>query len=309
MQLLVGVLVVYQLLTVSVWAAKPTFTVIEQPDRLRLSLETQPVAEYVFRDKQILRPYLTQIRTPSGHPVTRSHPPVQGVDEVDHETMHPGLWIGFGDLNGHDFWRNQGRIEHQQFTIAPTVEAGVLIWSTQSRIVSPAGDEIGQWSNRFTCTTRPQGWRVSWDATLHSDTLTLAFGDQEEMGFGARMATGLTEKHGGLITNSAGLQTAKATWGQPAKWCDYSGRIANQPIGLTLMTTDGEARPSWWHNRDYGLFVANPFGRAALRQGERSVVTVPPGQPLTLRFAAVIHESTGYDPSAEYEAWSQALRR
>lgn len=50
--------------------------------------------------------------------------------------------------------------------------------------------------------------------TMHPG-LWLAFGDQEAMGFGTRVATALTGKNGGSITSSAGLTTAKDTWGHP----------------------------------------------------------------------------------------------
>ena len=109
------------------------------------------------------------------------------------------------------------------------------------------------------------------------------------MGFGARVATAITEKNGGVITSSAGLKTAKNTWGQPAEWCDYSGTVDGQRVGITLMADPANFRPSWWHNRDYGLMVANPFGREAMKQGERSAVTVKRGQEFRLRFAAAIH--------------------
>jgi hypothetical protein len=47
----------------------------------------------------------------------------------------------------------------------------------------------------------------------------------------------------------------------------------------------------WWHNRDYGVFVANPFGREAMKQGERSSIAPEPGQSMTLRFGAYLHEA------------------
>ena len=51
-----------------------------------------------------------------------------------------------------------------------------------------------------------------------------------------------------------------------------------KPIGITLLTDPKSFRPSWWHNRDYGVFVANPFGRAAMKQGDKSAVTVKRGE-------------------------------
>src|SRR5690349_19036371 len=68
-------------------------------------LGDQPVFHYVFAGDQISRPYFAHIKTPSGIQVSRNHPPQKGVDKDDHATMHPGIWLSFGDLNGNDYWR------------------------------------------------------------------------------------------------------------------------------------------------------------------------------------------------------------
>ena len=102
---------------------------------------------------------------------------------------------------------------------------------------------------------------------------------------------------------SGGLRSAQSTWGQPAEWCDYSGVIDSRPIGVTLLTDPASFRPSWWHNRDYGVFVANPFGRDAMKQGTKSVVTVRRGENFRLRFGAVIHTGTAYRPADAYRAF------
>ena len=111
------------------------------------------------------------------------------------------------------------------------------------------------------------------------------------MGFGARVATALTELNGGVITSSTGRQTAALTWGQPAAWCDYTGLVDGYHCGITLMSHPSNFRPAWWHNRDYGVFVANPFGRAAMKQGAPDTTTVQKGTSLILRFAAALHAS------------------
>jgi hypothetical protein len=73
-----------------------------------------------------------------------------------------------------------------------------------------------------------------------------------------------------------------------------------KPIGITLLSDPKNLRPSWWHNRDYGVFVANPFGRAAMKQGEKSAVTVTPGGNFRLRFGALIHAGTEFNPATAY---------
>ena len=272
-----------------VWPKGDGFRFVESADRLVIAHSGQPVAEFVFRDEKILRPYFANVHAPGGLKATRNHPPIAGVDATDHDTMHPGLWLAFGDISGADFWRNKGRIEHVRFTEPPAIRDGRLTFATECRLRTAEGRTLCALTNRFALATQTNAWLLVWDATFRSDEGDFTFGDQEEMGFGARVATAITEKNGGVITSSAGLKSAKSTWGQPAEWCDYSGTVDGKPIGITLLSDPGNFRPSWWHNRDYGVFVANPFGRAAMKQGNKSTVTVKRGDTLHLRFAAFIH--------------------
>lgn len=271
-----------------------TWDIREQPDRLVIKSSQRPVAEFVFRDPRILRPYFANVHTPNGLQVTRHHPPKDG-DAKDHDTMHPGLWLAFGDVNGNDFWRNKARIEHGRFVRTPRVVENQLEFATESRLLTAENQPLGRFTNAISWTSVGAGWLLVWDATIHADDADLLFGDQEEMGFGARLATPLMEKHGGRITNSRGLTTAAKTWGQSAVWCDYSGHAGDAAGGILLVPSPANFRESWWHNRDYGLMVANPFGRAAMKQGDRSIVTVRRGEELRLRFAAWIHDGVEVD--------------
>ncbi len=275
------------------------FGVEEQKDRLRISLDDQHIVDFVFHDERILRPYFAQARLTSGVQVTRNHPPIAGEDAVDHDTMHPGIWLGFGDINGQDFWRNKATMEHVGFATAPTVKEGRLQFATECRLKSSKGEPLCLLTNEITLTARPSGWMISWTATFRADQRAIVFGDQEEMGFGARVASRFTEKNGGLIRSSSGKQTANATWGQPAKWCDYSGG-GLQAGGVMLMAGEKNFRESWWHNRDYGVIVANPFGREAMKQGQKSSVEIAKGQALQLQFGALIHDGQQIDLTGEY---------
>jgi hypothetical protein len=186
------------------------------------------------------------------------------------------------------------------------VADGELRFATQSRLITREGKELCQLASRFLLAAREDSGLLVWDATFRSDDADFTFGDQEEMGFGARVATPITEKAGGMITDSAGRTTAAATWGKAARWCDYSGKIDGCSAGITLLAAPGNFRESWWHNRDYGVFVANPFGRAALKQGERSMVTVKRREEFRLAFGAVFHDGEKYDPA---EAYAEFVKR
>jgi hypothetical protein len=287
-------------------AGSDGFGITEGSDRITITRGPSPVAEYVFRDPRIFRPYFAGLHAPGGVQVSRTHPPVEGKDATDHDTMHPGLWLGFGDLSGSDFWRNKGRIEHLRFSEAPAVRADRLRFATRSRLSTAEGRPLCSLETRCSLRLLSAGFLLTWEAEFRADHGEIVFGDQEEMGFGARVATAITEKAGGLIRSSSGKTTARDTWGQPAAWCDYSGAIDGRPAGITLIPSPNNFRESWWHNRDYGVFVANPFGRAAMKQGEKSSVPVRKGGALRLAFAAVLHAGPGYNPETAYQQYLKA---
>ena len=284
-------------------AASSGFELVESKGRIGIRRDGRPLAEFVYQDDRILRPHFANLHAFDGTRVTRNQPPVAGQDATDHDTMHPGLWLGFGDISGVDFWRNRGRIEHVRFVESPAVHDGVLGFATESRLLGPDGNALGVMTNRFRILPGEGSWMLTWEATLLPTGDRLVLGDQEEMGFAARVATPLTEKAGGRILSSTGRVTAKETWGQSADWCDYARVADGRSTGILLMADPSNFRPSWWHNRDYGVFVANPFGREAMKQGAKSAVGVEPGSPLRLRFGAVLHSGpaeTPFDPAAAF---------
>ncbi len=276
-----------------------TMKVEVQDDRLVIWRDVMPVATYVFRDREILRPYFAHVHVGSGAPSTRHHPPREGVDPVDHATMHPGIWLAFGDINGNDFWRNKGRVQHVEFVERPaaTIDGkdGVVSFVVKNRYV--AGERtICEEVARHTVRAAHDGYLLTFDSEFSGKDL-LVFGDQEEMGLGIRLATPLAVKGGsGTIASSDGGTNESQVWGRQADWCDYSGIITEQirpavgvserklRVGLLLVPHSGNFRRSWMHARDYGLVVANPFGQQAFTKGPQSRVEVKPGQSLRLRF-------------------------
>ena len=111
------------------------------------------------------------------------------------------------------------------------------------------------------------------------------------MGLGVRLATPLIEKNGGLISNSNDQFGAKETWGEPAMWCDYSREIDDKWVGITVLAKNRTPRIPWWHNRNYGLMVANQFGRNAMKKGKESKLIFKAGEKLQLSFTIIVHEN------------------
>jgi hypothetical protein len=258
-------------------------------DDVRIVVGGKPFTRYVFRDPVIRRPYFCDVREPGGVQVTRNHPPIPGKDPVDHDSFHPGLWMAFGDLNGADYWRNQATVEHVRFLVPPRGGEDEGVFTVTNRYLSASGTLLGHEALRCRILPRPGGVLLLHQSVFTAGPGGLAFGDQEEMGFGMRMATPLIVKEGGRIINAQGDVNEAAVRGKPTAWCDYSGTVAGRRVGACLLHDPKLFRPAWMHARDYGLLVSNPFGRNALTGGEKSVVTVKDGGRLGLRFGLYVY--------------------
>ncbi|MCC6508982.1 MAG: PmoA family protein [Pirellulaceae bacterium] len=283
-------------------AIEPGFVIEQQSDRLVISLAGQPVATYVFRDQTIPRPYFAHVHVGSGQQVTRNHPPVPGIDSSDHATLHPGIWMAFGDLSGCDFWRNKDPIVHEAFVEKPQADDKQASFAVRNRYQRADGTLVCRETCRFSLINSPFGCWLLWDSVFDGES-EFFFGDQEEMGLGMRVSTAISVKQNGTMLDSEGRRNEKEIWGNTTNWCDYSGVVDGQRIGMTLMCHPKNFRPSRMHARDYGFLTANPFGQKVFDKGERSKVIVKPGETLRLRYGLLLHgapASAPIDLSAAY---------
>jgi putative membrane-bound dehydrogenase-like protein len=276
--------------------ASPSFAWELKPDRLSIVLAGRPVADYVFKDSEVLRPHFQNLRAPSGVLLTRTHPPAAG-DAADHATMHPGVWLAFGDINGEDFWRNKARIDHLAFTANPTVADGRLAFATRNRLVAQDGTPLATQSSRFAIAIAGEhAFLLTWEAEIQGEGRELVFGDQEEMGLGVRVATDLTETNRGLVVNSEGVKGAKAVWGNPSAWASYSREDGGRLRGVAIFPASSNPNPTWWHSRDYGAIVANGFGKRVLPASANGKLVVRPGEVLKLRYDVLLFDTPAATP-------------
>jgi hypothetical protein len=284
--------------------AESAFRFDERDGRLGITSGGKPLATYVWRDDEIKRPYLAHVRTPGGIQVTRNHPPVEGRDATDHADMHPGLWLGFGDISGADFWRNKGAVKHVEFVESPRTDSSGGGFAVKNAYLS--GDRtICEELCRIRLDLRQGGYLIAWESSFRGPQ-DFYFGDQEEMGLGIRLATPLAVRNGGRIVNSDGLVNERQVWGRQADWCDYSGTVDGRQAGVLLMPDPSNFRRSWFHARDYGLLVANPFGQNAFTKGNKNQTVVRKGESLRLRFGVFVHEGL-VDPNAAHKDWVSSL--
>lgn len=259
-------------------------------DFLEIVVDDVRLLRYVWRDEKIGRPYFAHLLAPSGVPLSRRHPPLEGQDATDHADFHPGLWLAFGDISGHDYWRLKARVEHAGFLSPPDSGKGWAKFVVRNRYMSSDGRSVVCHEEfRFALSIRESGYLLLWESLFTPADKPVVFGDQEEMGLAVRLSTPLTVANGGRIVDSQSRVNGAGVWGKQSAWCDYHGIVADQLLGITLMPHPDNFRASWFHARDYGLLAANPFGSRALGGGEKNALEVTAQSPLRLRYGLLLH--------------------
>jgi Methane oxygenase PmoA len=215
------------------------------------------------------KPYLHPLRSASGKIVTRSFPMENVPGETTTDQHHRGVWLGYKDVNGFDFWQNEFSYHSQTAgkVITRVVDRlqsgkqgslhGVFAW------LSPLGEPILEEDRTMTFAGDETLRIVDVDLTLKALVET-SFGDSKDGAFSVRLAEPLIEKNSGVIVNSEGGRKMEQTWGKPASWMDYSGELNGEKLGIALFEHPSSFHhPSRWHVRDYGLLAGNPFGSSA----------------------------------------------
>jgi hypothetical protein len=268
----------------------PRVDFTQKPGKLFITIGGKPFATYVYEDAVISRPHFSDVMTACGIQATRNNPPQEG-DPKDHATFHPGIWMSFGDINGHDYWRLKAKVEHEMFVDQPQGGTGKGTFTVRNYYMSTDGkDRVLAELVKYTVLVRPAGSLLLINSTYSSDDNDFSFGDQEEMGLGVRVNTKMTVQYGkGHITNAEGLKDGKETWGKASRWIDYSGLVDNRYAGIALLPDPANYRPSWYHSRDYGLVAANFFGRDAMKQGEKSAITIKKGDKFSIGYGVLVY--------------------
>ncbi|HND53846.1 MAG TPA: PmoA family protein, partial [Pirellulaceae bacterium] len=263
----------------------------------------QVIGRYVLSDEKTKRPYLKDVKTAGGIQVTRNHPPQAAAgDPIDHDALHPGIWLGFGDIAGRDYWRNKAVVRSRGLEGEPFSGPGFLTFAIANSYLGDGDEELVRETCSISVNEVSGGflWIIASYFVAQQDGLY--FGDQEEMGLGIRVATPIMVKSGGRLLNSEGRVNEKEVWGRQADWCDYSGRVGESRVGVTVMPDPANFRRSWMHARDYGLLAANPFGQNAFTKDDKSRIPIPRDKPLRLRYGIYVHSSPTAGPEVDFKS-------
>lgn len=268
-------------------------------------------AVFTFGDPLVGRPAIRDLHAPGGVMVTRPCPLRPGVDPDDHATLHPGVMLCFSDLSGADPWRHKTAVRFGGFVEEPTTNAGQVRFTFAADYLadaedSPAATVVCHEESAVRIADRVvAGFPVrivSWDAHLTALGKPVTFADVEEMGFGIRLVKELSPKWGGRYLAAHGGRNEAGVFGTQAEWCDASGEVAGTKVGALLVDRGDASRRAFFHARDYGWLLANPFGRRSYTKGDSGAITVPPGGGLDLHFAVVLHGDVPDDALADLVA-------
>lgn len=277
------------------------------PEKVAIEINGTPSTDFYIAGPEVAKPYLWPLRAASGTYVTRMWPMQKAEEEASiQKPDHPhqrGLWFAHASVNGLDFWNtapmdqrpynqpDRGKIvlkklggvkyDKDKGSVAATfdwtnVKGDVLL--TEQRLTTFYAD-----ANLRT---------IDFDITLTA-VQKVTFGDEKDGVFGLRLRPVLQEDKGtGHISNADGGMGEKAVWGKPSNWCDYSGDINGEKVGLAILDHPANpGHPVRWHVRAYGLFAANPFGNATFTgdKSQAKETVLEPGKSLRYRYRLIIH--------------------
>lgn len=267
----------------------------EDGGRLEIRIGARPAAT-LYWGEQWDKPFLYPIRTISGKTISRGWPlePRPG-DSTDH-TWHRGFWYGHGDINGADYWREQGRDKSSRLVAkAPPEQSNGLV-ALDLAMTPPSGKPMGSMRQEFRFTDTKDARLLDVTITIRADAgQSLKFGDTDDGGFGFRLDEAFREDRGATLRNSEGQAGTKDIWGKAARWTDFAATIEGGRAGVALFDHPSNLRhPTRWHARGYGLNAANPFALKSFTKDPAAdgSYTLPAERNLGLRYRAAIYEGS-----------------
>jgi len=264
--------------------------------RVDVKIGGEAFTSYNF-SREFARPFLHPLIGPYGKPVTRGFPMLKGVPgETQDHPHHRSFWVAWGDVNGADNWSeqpNHGRMVHQKFNALSSGPVFGQI-STTNFWVDKTGQKLLEEDRDIRIYNLPASVRaVDLTVTLRATEGQVRLGDTKEGGIcSIRVATSMDAKKGGQIENAYGGVNEKETWGKRAHWCDYSGPVDGNIVGIAIFDNPSNFRyPTYWHVRDYGLMTANPFGLSHFKadKTQDGSHVIPAGGTMRFTYRVYIH--------------------
>jgi hypothetical protein len=326
-------------------AAAQSVKVVEQKEKQQLDvfIGGQLFTSYCYWDSQ-KKPILYPLQTAKGTVVTRSYPVAKIAGERTDHPHHVSVWFNYGNINGVDFWNNSGgrnsekmgSIRHQAVKSIRNGKGKAELDVTMDWIM-PNGSKVLQQDETIVFRAGKELRVIDRIITLTAQKEPVVFGDSKEGALGIRVARPLeepstqplifTDEQGnptkvavldntgveGVYLSSEGQVGEKNSWGKKAKWMTLSGMVRGEDVVLAIFDhPKNPLYPTYWHNRGYGLFAANPFGAKEFTGGATVLnYTLQPGESTTMRFRILVYSGklTAGQTEAQYQQFLREVVR
>jgi len=299
-ELAAGATLELSLSTVAQPASGRGIDLLDQPENGRVVVNYSSVMQTIYH-------YGAQNFKPRFYPITV--PSVKLGDMQDFNTQYPkgitddsppdhiwhrSLWYACGEVNGVDFYLEnggEGRTVHERFS---DVFSGPVFGGFRQHLnwITPDGRTLVKDERRFLMYRRKGSERVfDIEAAFTAADEAVTFGQTNENALPLiRVNDMIDEWDGGRITLEGGIVGGKDATGKRAKWADYSGPLIRKPDkepewwGIAMLDhPSNRNHPNAWFARSYGPLGTNlPFFDGPL--------TLEPGETWQLRHRIVVHE-------------------
>ena len=229
-------------------------------------------------DFYLSRPNFYPVFSPSGRPVTTNC-----AYRYNH---HKSIFIGHAKVNGLNFFHDNNHTRDDLGDIelvgaeGETGPSGIQL-RTENRWVAKQGAHLLQEQRDMVWTPGRHVHVLDICSSLVPQVDEVLFDQDSHSYIGVRVADSMDVEDGGRLLNARGREDEEGTMGEFADWLDYSGMVAGQPVGVTLMAHPSNP-PSPFFTRNYGTMLSNFTlkGPYLLKRGET----------LVQRFRLLVHE-------------------
>ena len=265
-------------------------------DRVRVHAGDRLFTEYLFTPDSKYPFFYPVVGPRSGRSVTTCRS-----DPYPH---HSSIFFGCDRVNGGNYWQeglDRGRIVSRQVRLVRA--AGDAIEFEQECAWERPDAESPFTDRRRIVISAPTPDRrlIDFDITLHARTKVRIEKTNHSL-FSARMAPELAVTGGGTLSNAAGDQGEKGTFGKQAPWADCRGQWGGETEGITILSHPANRwSPPPWFTRDYGFVSPTP-----MYWPEGGVIELQPDETVRLRYRVLVHaDAPSPDEIGEiYRAWA-----
>lgn len=281
-------------------------TLTKLEDRVEVRSGQSLVTSYVHAPSWS-KPFLYPVIGPGGHMVTAQEP-------EDHP-HHRSIWVAHGNVNGADCWSEQqghGRVIHQEFLRLDAGEAYAELAAKNLWTARDAKPVLGELRGIRIWNPRSDTVMIDLSVGLTAAHGPVLFEDTKEAGLASiRVASSMEVEEGGRLENSAGGVNEAEVWGRRSLWCDYSGKVEGEHLGVAIFDHPSNPRhPTYWHARDYGLMTANCFGISAFTKDPSlsGKLLLAEGESLTFNYRVYVHKGDARQGMVQsaYERYAQS---